>query len=180
MIDVPTQDEFNAAVKAEQKKKESKEVEEKTRHLPDVKVPENLNKIIQQSVPTVQEKPQETSQENNIQTTISPEMNVPFLGNVPVPTNKEVMLAGTTAVAATAAAIVGKSAVEFLLKFFKPIANQMWIRGKKLLSKDLTEYEIQTFFAFETEAKLKKVAKVLKREQRMEKIRQYKLLNRKK
>jgi hypothetical protein len=99
---------------------------------------------------------------------------VPFLGSVPIPTNKEVALAGTTAVAATAAAILGKSAVEFLLKFFKPIANQLFVRAKKLLNKDLTDYELQLYFAFEKEQQMKKVAKLLKKEYKKEKVLQYK------
>jgi hypothetical protein len=111
---------------------------------------------------------------------ISAEMQVPILGAVPIPTNKEVALAGTTAMAATAAALLGKSAVEFLLKFFKPIATQVWIRSKKLLSKDLTDYELQLFFAFEKEKELKVVAKKLKKEFKVEKQRQYKLSNEKK
>jgi N12 class adenine-specific DNA methylase len=76
--------------------------------------------------------------------------------------------------AATAAAILGKSAVEFLLKFFKPLANQFYVRAKKLLNKDLTDYELQIFFAFEKEVQMKKVAKLLKKEQKQEKLRQYK------
>ena len=168
VINVPTQEEFDAAVRAE-KQKEQQEKEEKERKLPDSPPP------VIPAINAVQ--PQDKSESTTQPTTDKPvtaEIQVPILGAVPVPTNKEVALAGTTAMAATAAALLGKSAVDFLLKFFKPIANQFWIRSKKLLSKDLTEYEIQTFFAFETEAKLKKVSKLLKKEQRMEKIRQYK------
>lgn len=169
VIDVPTQEEFDAAVKAEQKKKEE-EKEEKSRGLPDSKP----------ALPQVQVPAQNTQDNRNISvqptnTQIgAPEIQVPILGTVPVPTNKEVALAGTTAVAATAAAILGKSAVEFLLKFFKPIANQLFVRGKKLLNKDLTPYETQIFFAFERDVKMKKVAKLLKKEQKKEKLQQYK------
>jgi hypothetical protein len=173
VLDVPTQEEFNAAVNAEHKKKEE-EKEEKSRGLPDSK-----SAIPQVQVPQI---PVQNTQDNrNISnqpptsTQIgSPEMHVPILGTVPIPTNKEVALAGTTAVAATAAAILGKSAVEFLLKFFKPIANQLFVRGKKLLNKDLTDYELQIFFAFEKDAQMKKVSKLLKKEQKKEKVRQYK------
>ena len=170
VLDVPTQEEFDAAVKAEHKKKEE-EKEEKSRSLPDSKP----------VIPQIQIPAQNTQDNRNIsdQPSIStqigaPEIHVPILGNIPVPTNKEVALAGTTAVAATAAAILGKSAVEFLLKFFKPIANQMFIRGKKLLNKDLTDYELQIFFAFEKDTQMKKVSKLLKKEQKKEKMRQYK------
>lgn len=171
VLSVPTQEEFDAAVKADQQKKE-KEQEEKSRALPDSKP----------ILPQVQIPVQETQDNRNISdqppttsTQIgSPEIHVPILGTVPIPTNKEVALAGTTAVAATAAALIGKSAVEFLLKFFKPIANQLIIRGKKLLNKDLTDYELQIFFAFEKDAQMKKITKLLKKEQKQEKRRQYK------
>lgn len=169
VINVPTQEEFDAAVRAD-KEKEQQEKEEKKRELPDA--PPIIPAI---NAVQPQDKPEPTT---NTQLTtdkpISAEIHVPILGAVPVPTNKEVALAGTTAMAATAAALLGKSAVDFLLKFFKPIANQIWIRGKKLLSKDLTDYELQLFFAFEKEKELKAVAKKLKKEFKVEKQRQYK------
>ena len=170
VINVPTQEEFDAAVAAEKKQQEEPK-EEKSRGLPDSKP----------ILPQVQVPVQNTQENRNISdqpptnTQIgAPEIHVPILGNVPIPTNKEVALAGTTAVAATAAAIFGKSAVEFLLKLFKPIANQLFVRSKKLLNKDLTPYELQIFFAFEKEVKMKKVAKLLKKEQKKEKLQQYK------
>ena len=172
VLDVPTQEEFNAAVNAEHKKKDE-EKEEKTRQLPDTKLPSNLNQLIQQPTENNQQQPQQI-ETPVAQKPISAEIHVPILGTVPVPTNKEVALAGTTAMAATAAALLGKSAVDFLLKFFKPIANQLFIRGKKLLNKDLTDYELQIFFAFEKDAQMKKVSKLLKKEQKKEKVRQYK------
>jgi len=174
VLDVPTQEEFDSAVKAEHKKKEE-EKEEKSRSLPDSKpvLPQ-----VQIPVQNPQDNRNISDQPSTASTTStqigSPEMHVPILGTVPIPTNKEVALAGTTAVAATAAAILGKSAVEFLLKFFKPIANQLFVRGKKLLNKDLTDYELQIFFAFEKDTQMKKVAKLLKKEQKKEKLRQYK------
>jgi hypothetical protein len=170
VLSVPTQEEYDSAVKADQQKKE-KEQEEKSRALPDSKP----------VIPQVQVPVQEKQDNRNISdqpptnTQIgSPEIHVPILGTVPVPTNKEVALAGTTAMAATAAALLGKSAVDFLLKFFKPIVNQLFVRGKKLLNKDLTDYELQIFFAFEKDSQMKKVSKLLKKEQKKEKLRQYK------
>ena len=170
MINVPTQEEFDAAVKAD-KEKEQQQKEEKERKLPDspppiipaIKVPQ------QQS----QDKPETTTTTTQPTTgkPITAEIQVPILGAVPIPTNKEVALAGTTAMAATAAALLGKSAVEFLLKIFKPIANQIWIRSKKLLNKDLTDYEVQSFFAFEHQ---KKLNKILNKEQKKQKLEQYK------
>jgi len=170
VINVPTQEEFDAAVRAE-KEKEKEEKEEKKRELPDA--PPILPAI---KIPQQEDKSEATTTTTQLTTDkpITAEIQVPILGAVPVPTNKEVALAGTTAMAATAAALLGKSAVEFLLKFFKPIANQIWIRSKKLLSKDLTDYELQLFFAFEKEKELKAVAKKLKKEFKVEKQRQYK------
>ena len=167
VLNVPTQEEFDAAVKAD-KEKEQQQKEEKSRGLPDappiipaIKVPQQLQDKSESTTDTLptKEKP------------ISAEIQVPILGAVPIPTNKEVALAGTTAMAATAAALLGKSAVEFLLKIFKPIANQIWIRSKKLLNKDLTDYEVQSFFAFEHQ---KKLNKILNKEQKKQKLEQYK------
>jgi hypothetical protein len=170
VINVPTQEEYDAAVRAE-KEKEKEEKEEKKRELPDappilpaIKIPQQEDKS--ESTTTTQQTPDKP---------VTAEIQVPILGAVPVPTNKEVALAGTTAMAATAAALLGKSAVDFLLKFFKPIANQVWIRGKKLLSKDLTDYELQLFFAFEKEKEMKAIAKKLQKEFHLEKKRQHNL-----
>ena len=170
VINVPTQEEYDAAVRAE-KQKEKEEKEEKKRELPDappilpaIKIPQQEDKS--ESTTTTQQTPDKS---------VTAEIQVPILGAVPIPTNKEVALAGTTAMAATAAALLGKSAVEFLLKFFKPIANQVWIRGKKLLAKDLTDYELQLFFAFEKEKEMKAVAKKLQKEFHLEKKRQHNL-----
>ena len=56
----------------------------------------------------------------------------------------------------------------------KPIVQQIFVRGKKLLSRDLTPYELQIYFAFEKSQSLKKVNKLLKKEQKKDKQRQYK------
>jgi N12 class adenine-specific DNA methylase len=64
--------------------------------------------------------------------------------------------------------------VEWLVAKMKPIVKQIFVRGKKLLNRDLTPYELQIFFAFEKEDKLKKVAKLLKKEQKAEKLKQFK------
>ena len=166
VINVPTQEEFDAAVKAD-REKEQQQQQEKSRGLPDA--PPIIPAI---KVPQQQEKSESTTDTlPTKEKPISAEMQVPILGAVPIPTNKEVALAGTTAMAATAAALLGKSAVEFLLKFFKPIATQIWIRSKKLLNKDLTDYEVQVYFAFEHQ---KKLNKLFKKEQKKQKLEQYK------
>ena len=177
-LDVPTQEEFNSAVNAERKKQQKEEEEEKTRKLSDTPSIPKIPQIIvgqtpQSNVVTGADTPP-TQLGAEVNQTVMGEIQVPILGKVPVPTNKEVALAGTTAMAATAAALLGKSAVEFLLKFFKPIANQFWVRGKKLLNRDLTPYETQILFAFDKEVKMKKIAKLLKKEQKAEKLRQFK------
>ena len=168
VIDVPTQEEFDAAVRAEQKKQQE-EKEEKTRGLPDA----------QPVLPQVQV-PQESAQDKIIKETNQatnlgvPVIEVPIVGEVPVPPKEQVILAGTTATASVAAALVGKSLVEWMVNKMKPIVQQIFVRGKKLLSRDLTPYELQIFFAFEKSQSLKKVNKLLKKEQKNQKKEQYK------
>jgi hypothetical protein len=170
VIDVPTQEEFDAAVRAEQKKQQE-EKEEKTRGLPDA----------QPVLPQVQV-PVQNTQDNRIISDDAPKNNnlgvpiieVPIVGEVPIPPKEQVILAGTTATASVAAALVGKSVVEWLVGKMKPIVQQIFIRGKKLLSRDLTPYETQILFAFEKTKSLKKINKVLKKEQKKEKQEQYK------
>jgi len=176
VIDVPTQEEFDAAVKAEQQKQEE-EKEEKTRGLPDSKP----------VLPQIQI-PVENSQDNRNISDDTPQTNtnlgvpvieVPIIGQVPVPPKEQVILAGTTATASVAAALVGKSLVEWMVAKMKPIVQQIFVRGKKLLNKDLTPYETQIFFAFEKSQSLKKVNKLLKKEQKKEKQRQFKVFHEK-
>jgi len=169
VIDVPTQEEFDAAVRAEQRKQQE-EKEEKTRGLPDA----------QPVLPQVQV-PQESVQDKIIKETNTtntnlgvPVIEVPIVGEVPIPPKEQVILAGTTATASVAAALVGKSLVEWMVNKMKPIVQQIFVRGKKLLSRDLTPYELQIFFAFEKSQSLKKVNKLLKKEQKNQKKEQYK------
>ena len=83
---------------------------------------------------------------------------IEILGNeIPVPTQKEVTLAGTTAMASVAAALLGKSIVEQLIKMMKPVVKQAYARIKKALKKDLTVEEAQLYFAFEQKALKKKL-----------------------
>ena len=169
IIDVPTQEEFDAAVRAEQKKQQE-EKEEKTRGLPD-------------ATPTPQLPPSvQTPQDNRIISDDAPKtsnlgvpvIEVPIVGEVPIPPKEQVILAGTTATASVAAALIGKSLVEWMVGKMKPIVQQIFVRGKKLLSRDLTPYELQVYFAFEKSQSLKKVNKLLKKEQKNQKKEQYK------
>ena len=169
VINVPTQEEFDAAVRAEQKKQEE-EKEEKTRGLPDSKP----------VLPQVQVPVQNLQDDRNI-SDLPPSNNlgvpvieVPIVGEVPIPPKEQVILAGTTATASVAAALVGKSVVEWMVGKMKPVVQQLFVRGKKLLNRDLTPYELQVYFAFEKTASLKKVNKLLKKEQKTEKKEQYK------
>jgi len=101
------------------------------------------------------------------------EVTIPVVNiDIPVPTTKEVTLAGTTAVAATASALLGKSLVDNLLKVFKPLAKKAILTIKKLTGKKFTDYEIQDHFLFEHEPSMKKIVKVLEKERRQEMLRQ--------
>jgi hypothetical protein len=169
IINVPTQEEFDAAVKAEQKQQEEPK-EEKSRGLPDSKP----------ILPQVQVPVQPTQDNRNISDDAPtsnlgvPIIEVPIIGEVPIPPKEQVILAGTTATASVAAALIGKSLVEWMVGKMKPIVQQIFVRGKKLLNRDLTPYELQVYFAFEKTASLKKVNKLLKKEGKKEKQRQYK------
>ncbi len=172
IINVPTQEEFDAAVAAE-KKQQQQEQEEKSRGLPDSKTP------TPQLPPVVQ-----TPQDNRVISDDVPKTNlgvpiieVPIIGQIPIPPKEQVILAGTTATASVAAALVGKSLVEWMVGKMKPIVQQILVRGKKLLKRDLTPYELQIYFAFEKSKSLKKVNKLLKKEQKKDKQRQYKEFN---
>jgi hypothetical protein len=170
VIDVPTQEEFDAAVRAEQKKQEE-EKEDKTRGLPDSKPVLPQVQIPVQNLQDNRNISDDTPANNNLGVPI---IEVPIVGEVPVPPKEQVILAGTTATASVAAALVGKSLVEWMVNKMKPIVQQLFVRGKKLLSRDLTPYELQIFFAFEKSQSLKKVNKLLKKEQKNQKKEQYK------
>lgn len=170
VIDVPTQEEFDAAVRAEQKKQQE-EKEEKTRGLPDATPAPQLPPVVQNSQDNRIISDDAPTNTNNLGV---PVIEVPIVGEVPVPPKEQVILAGTTATASVAAALVGKSLVEWMVGKMKPIVQQIFVRGKKLLSRDLTPYETQILFAFEKTKSLKKINKVLKKEQKKEKQEQYK------
>jgi hypothetical protein len=167
VLNVPTQAEFNAAVRAERERQKEEE-EQKSRGLPDSKpILPQVQQVLSQ-----QEKPQNTSSIPPVNTNLGvPVIQVPIIGEVPIPPKEQVMLAGTTATASVAAALLGKSFVEWMVKRLKPILNQLYLRGKKLLNKDLTPYELQLFFATELD---KKNIKLLKKEWKKEKVSQYK------
>ena len=173
-LSVPTQAEFDEAVRAERNAQEEAE-QEKSRGLPDTPVIPPIPQVLVPTPPTdevknVQTPPVELSKSN----LGVPIIEVPIIGEVPVPPKEQVILAGTTATASVAAVLIGKSLVEWMVKKMKPIVNQLFVRGKKLLNKDLTPYELQIFFAFQKEDNLKKVTKLLAKEKKVEKLKQYK------
>jgi hypothetical protein len=165
---VPTQAEFDEAVRAEKQAQED-EKSEKSRGLPDTTPPLQLPQVVQ--TPPADRVVADDTNTNNLGVPI---IEVPIIGEVPIPPKEQVILAGTTATASVAAALVGKSLVEWMVKKMKPIVQQIFVGGKKLLNRDLTPYELQIYFAFQKEDKLKKVTKLLAKEKKAEKLRQYK------
>ena len=166
-VDVPTQEEFDAAVKAE-REKQAQEQQDKNRGLPDAKPV-----VPQVQVPVIDKQEnkniaEETNTNNNLGV---PVIEVPIVGQVPVPPKEQVILAGTTATASVAAALVGKSLVEWMVKKFKPVVERLFAQLKKALNRDVTDYELQLFFAYEHQ---KKVNKILKKEFKKQKLEQYK------
>ena len=75
-------------------------------------------------------------------------IEVPIVGEVPLPRSSEIALAGTTAVAATAAAIFGKSLVEWLVSAMKPVFKKIMLKIA-MSRRQLTETEEQLYFELE-------------------------------
>ena len=169
---VPTQAEFDEAVRAEKQAQEDEKAE-KSRGLPDAPAPFIPPAVVTPPVEEVRQDETPPVELPKPETGI-PIIEVPLLGPVPVPPKEQVILAGTTATASVAAALIGKSLVEWMVAKMKPIVQQIFVRGKKLLNRDLTPYELQIYFAFQKEDKLKKVTKLLAKEKKAEKLRQYK------
>lgn len=165
---VPTQEEFDEAVRAEKKAQED-EKQEKSRGLPD-SPPPILPPQIQQVLPQEDKSNEDAILPVNTNLGV-PVIEVPIIGEVPIPPKEQVILAGTTATASVAAALIGKSLVEWMVGKMKPIIQQILIRGKKLLNRDLTQYELQLYFTAELD---KKNLKLLKKEWKEEKKSQYK------
>jgi hypothetical protein len=148
-------------INAQQEPKKEEEIQDKPRALPDTKPFIPPIPVVPQQEPQTIVPPQ-----SNLGV---PEIQVPFVGPVPVPPKEQVILAGTTATASVAAALIGKSVVEWLVGKMKPIIQQVFVRAKQLMNRDLTPYETQMMFALELD---KKTLKLLKKEQKAEKLRQ--------
>ena len=166
-IDAPTTEEFRRMVNAQQEPKKEEEIQDKPRGLPDTKAITDALKQLPQSQP-----PQQSQVAPSVPKIDAPTITVPYIGAIPVPSTETVVLSGTTATASVAAALIGKSLVEQLVKVLKPIIEQTFVRGKQLLNRDLTPYETQLLFAAELD---KKTLKLLKKEQKAEKLRQKKV-----
>jgi hypothetical protein len=164
-IDAPTTEEFRKMINAQQEPKKEDEIQDKPRALPDTKSITDVLKQVPQSQPQEPVIPLAPKID-------APTITVPYIGAIPVPSTETVVLSGTTATASVAAALVGKSMVEWLVGKMKPIINQIFVRGKQLLNRDLTPYETQMMFALELD---KKTLKLLKKEQKAEKLRQKKV-----
>jgi len=163
-IDAPTTEEFRKMINAQQEPKKEEEIQDKPRALPDTKAITDALKQVPQSQPQEQIAP-------SVPKIDAPTITVPYIGAIPVPSTQTVVLSGTTATASVAAALVGKSMVEWLVGKMKPIINQLFIRAKQLMNRDLTPYETQLLFALELD---KKTLKLLKKEQKAEKLLQKK------
>ena len=163
-IDAPTTEEFRKMVNAQQEPKKEEEIKDKPRALPDTKSLTDTIKQAPISLPPPQQKIDSSTPEID-----APTINVPYIGPIPVPSTQTVVLSGTTATASVAAALVGKSMVEWLVGKMKPIIQQVFVRAKQLMNQDLTPYETQMMFALELD---KKTLKLLKKEQKAEKLRQ--------
>ena len=102
-----------------------------------------------------------------------PEIGLPFVGTVPLPYGREVALAGTTAIGATAAALLGKSIVEWMVGKLRPVVKKAMLKIKEKSGKQFTDYETQQFFDFEGRVPEQKLAaKRLAKEQKAEKAKQ--------
>ena len=164
-IDAPTTEQFRRMVSAQQEPKKEEEIQDKPRALPDLK---GITDVLSQ----VSQPPQQSQVASSVPKIDAPTITVPYIGTIPVPSTETVVLSGTTATASVAAALIGKSLVEQLVKVLKPIIEQTFVRGKQLLNRDLTPYETQLLFAAELD---KKTLKLLKKEQKAEKLRQKKV-----
>jgi hypothetical protein len=163
-IDAPTTEQFRRMVNPQQEPKKEEEIQDKPRGLPDLKGITDALKQVPQS-------PQQTQVAPSVPKIDAPTITVPYIGEIPVPSTQTVVLSGTTATASVAAALIGKSMVEWLVGKMKPIINQIFVRAKQLLNRDLTPYETQLLFALELD---KKTLKLLKKEQKADKLRQKK------
>lgn len=168
VIDAPTQEEFDAAVNANNRNSRNDSGDEttKARELSNkIPTPAILQQVIRPlpqlqldgrglgivpAAPVAPKAPQPTAQQSE-----GASVTLPLLGTMPLPSKESVALATTTAVAATFVAVLGKAAIEASLEGFRPALRILLIRYKKLRSKELSDQERQLEFAFHLEKKHK-------------------------
>ena len=118
VINVPTQEEFDAAVKAE-KEKQTQEQQEKTRGLPDATPPPQLPQVVQ-TPPT-----QTSTQVAEIPAETKPQPTFSVYGvDVNLPDPSLVATAGAVAVVTTAATIVSTTVLNALKNAAEPIIKE--------------------------------------------------------
>jgi hypothetical protein len=166
-LDVPTMEQWKQMVEGQKQNEERKEEEQiKDRQIPPPPPPQipavQTPESVQQQVVT----PPPTTDLG------VPVIEVPLIGEVPIPPKEQVLLAGTTATASVAAAIIGKSLVEWMVGKMKPIVQQLYVQAKKRLHRDLTPYELQVDFAAELGLK-KKIVKTFQKELKKKKQEQF-------
>ena len=88
-----------------------------------------------------------------------------FGQEIPLPRAEVVALAGTTAVASVAAALLGKALVELLVELMKPVIKKAYRKAKRAVGVSLTHTEVQSYLSFE-EKNLKAVMKDLEKERK--------------
>jgi len=165
-LDVPTMEQWKQMVEGQNTQEENKEEEQiKDRQIPPPPPTPQLPPAVQ--TPTDQQVVPPPTTDLGV-----PVIEVPLIGEVPIPPKEQVMLAGTTATASVAAAIVGKSLVEWMVKKMKPIVQQLYVQAKKRLHRDLTPYELQVDFAAELGLK-KKIVKTFQKELKKKKQEQF-------
>jgi len=118
VINVPTQEEFDAAVKAE-KEKQAQEQQDKTRGLPDTTSPPQLPQIVQTPPPQTSTPVAEIPAETKPQPTFSV-----YGVDVNLPDPSLVATAGAVAVVTTAATIVSTTVLNALKNAAEPIIKE--------------------------------------------------------
>jgi hypothetical protein len=161
VVDVPTQAEFDEAVKNNAPKKDRSENtdEEKTKAKDLAARPpapgvvqaiQPVNPLLQANTAPINPGttvPPAATQETTNNTATTNQVTLPFLGTVPLPSKEALTLASTTAVTATFVTVLGKAALESSMEGLKPLVRIAMIRAKKLFSGELSHEELQLDFA---------------------------------
>lgn len=161
VVDVPTQAEFDEAVKNNSPKKDKSDTSDEEAKAKDLAARPPAPAVLQAITPVnplVQADalpinpaniaaPTTTPGDQGNNTANTNQVTLPFLGTVPMPSKEALTLASTTAVTATFVAVLGKAGLEASMEGMKPLARIAIIRVKKLMSGELTHTERQLDFA---------------------------------